>query len=39
MMKTTEKQKAEMIKRNELLKTDAKEQAKLARHLRKLGLL
>ena len=38
-MKTKEQKREEAIKANELLKTDKKEQAKLARQLRKLGLL
>ena len=39
IMKTKEQKREEAIKANELLKTDKKEQAKLARQLRKLGLL
>jgi len=39
IMKTKEQKREEAIKANELLKTDKREQAKLARQLRKLGLL
>ena len=39
IMKTKEQKREEAIKANELLKTDKKEQAKLKKQLRKLGLL